>query len=112
MILQIPHVDGTVAAIFRLPAKIWADHINLVGDFNDWNTSATPMRRGERYWEATVNLPAGSTSYYAYLVDDTDWCSEYQGVQARELNAAGPPIQLIPIEVLNARARVSSSIAS
>lgn len=109
MILQIPRSDGTVAAVFRLSTQIWADTIYLVGDFNNWSTNATPMRRGEQYWEATVTLPAGSTAYYAYLLDGSDWCSEYCG-ESRQGDVLQAPLELIPIEVLNARSRAVSRL--
>ncbi len=102
MILQLPLDNQHVAVLFRLPSQIWADSIYLVGDFNCWNTSATPMRRGEQYWEATVTMPAGSTSYYAYLVDGKDWCSEYRAA-AYELGGAPPPVNMLPIEIAQVR---------
>lgn len=101
MIVQLPLNNEQVMVVFRLPAQIWADSIHLVGDFNNWSTSATPMRRGEQYWEATVTVPAGSTCYYAYLVDGKYWCSEYNTARhARDYS--GPRVAMIPIEIAQA----------
>ncbi|MCX7790233.1 MAG: isoamylase early set domain-containing protein [Chloroflexaceae bacterium] len=101
MIVQLPLNNEQVMVVFRLPAQIWADSIHLVGDFNNWSTTATPMRRGEQYWEATVTVPAGSTCYYAYLVDGKYWCSEYNG--ARHARDSGAPrVAMIPIEIAQA----------
>lgn len=109
MIVQLPLDHGDVAVVFRLPASIWADSVFLVGDFNGWSTSATPMRRGEQYWEAALKLPAGSTYYYAYLVDGVDWCSDRPGDQQR-VGLCPPPIQLLPIEIAGARRSVNASL--
>jgi len=101
MIVQLPLNNEQVMVVFRLPAQIWADSIHLVGDFNNWSTSATPMRRGEQYWEATVTVPAGSTCYYAYLVDGKYWCSEYNRAM-RPRDSAAPRVAMIPIEIAQA----------
>lgn len=102
MIVQLPMDHGEVAVLFRLPASIWADSVFLVGDFNGWSTSATPMRRGEQYWEASLTLPAGKTYYYAYLIDGVDWCSDRPNSQ-RAVGMNPPPILLLPIEIAGVR---------
>ena len=102
MIVQLPLEDRAVAVLFRLPTAIWADSVNLVGDFNGWSTSATPMRRGEQYWEAQFTMPAGGTYYYAYLLDGVDWCSEHEQGQAN-IGLNPQPIRFLPVEIQRAR---------
>jgi hypothetical protein len=97
MIIQVKRADGAVAVIVRLPAHLSARSINLVGDFNGWSTSATPMRLGASYWEAMVAVPVGATSYYAFLVDGVAWRSEYAGPQAAPSPQLSP---FLPIEIL------------
>lgn len=101
MIVQLPLDNQKVTVLFRLPAQIWADCIHLVGDFNNWSTSATPMRRSEQYWEAALTVPVGSTCYYAYLVDGKYWCSEYSGA-AHSQDASLCQVAMIPIEIAQA----------
>jgi 1,4-alpha-glucan branching enzyme len=102
MIIQIPQNDDSVTVFFRLPASIWADSVYLVGDFNEWSTHATPMRRGEHYWEARLSLNAGGRYFYAYLVDGMDWCSE--SLPRKGVGIDEPPITFLPIEIAQARA--------
>ncbi|HMQ32970.1 MAG TPA: isoamylase early set domain-containing protein [Chloroflexaceae bacterium] len=102
MIVQLPLAEGEVAVLFRLPSSIWADSVCLVGDFNGWSTSATPMRRGEQFWEAALKLPAGATYYYAYLVDGVDWCSDLPS-DRRTAGLSPQPIRLLPIEIAGVR---------
>ncbi|PDW03942.1 isoamylase early set domain-containing protein [Candidatus Viridilinea mediisalina] len=102
MIIQIPQNDDSVTVVFRLPTSIWADSVYLVGDFNAWSTRATPMKRGEHYWEVKLSLSSGGRYYYAYLVDGMDWCSEALPIQPS--NSAAPPITFLPIEIAQARA--------
>lgn len=66
-------VTGEEAVQFVLVAP-GASSVALVGDFNDWSTSATPMRAvaGNGVWVATVPLDPGRYRY-AFVVDDTTW---------------------------------------
>jgi hypothetical protein len=54
-----------------------AGAVSLVGDFNDWSASATPMQRvqGNGVWSVTVPLDAGRYRY-AFLVDGDIWLSD------------------------------------
>ncbi len=50
-----------------------AESVVLVGDFNDWNAGATPLRRtGDGVWTALVPLSPGRYRY-AFMVDGTRW---------------------------------------
>jgi len=51
-----------------------ASSVSLVGDFNDWQRNATPLRpAGARgVWSVSVPLPRG-THQYAFIVDGTRW---------------------------------------
>jgi hypothetical protein len=54
-----------------------ATSVSLVGDFNDWSRTATPMRpaAGDGVWAATVPLEAGRYRY-AFLIDGTRWLTD------------------------------------
>lgn len=51
-----------------------ASAVALVGDFNDWSTSATPMRTaaGDGLWTVTVPLAPGRYRY-GFLLDGAEW---------------------------------------
>lgn len=61
----------TVHVVRFMLTDTQAKSIVLVGDFNDWSKSATPLTRTPdgKAWIATVNLPAGRHEY-AFLVRD------------------------------------------
>lgn len=49
---------------------IEADSIVAVGDFNDWNAEATPLKKFKNgKFKATVDLDADSSSEFRYIVD-------------------------------------------
>ncbi len=51
--------------------------VTLVGDFNDWDASRTPMHRaqGGALWSATVSLTPGRYRY-AFLVNTSQWVAD------------------------------------
>jgi hypothetical protein len=54
-----------------------AASVSVVGDFNDWQVSATPLVReeGDGVWWVTVPLAPGRYRY-AFLVDGTTWLGD------------------------------------
>jgi 1,4-alpha-glucan branching enzyme len=72
---QADHVRVT----FVLPSTMWAEKVSLVGEFNDWDTSATPMthNRTDANWKASVDLPAGRRYRFRYLVDGKEWLNDW-----------------------------------
>lgn len=77
MITKRPGPPGKVRVTFALPAAIWADTIYLVGDFNDWDTQATPLRQTEYGWMVTLDLEAGRSYQYRYLHNSTEWHNDW-----------------------------------
>lgn len=70
--------SGNVRVTFAMPVGTWADSIHLVGDFNDWNPLATPLHLDEDSWSVTLDLEAGQTFEYRYLINGTEWCNDWR----------------------------------
>lgn len=70
---QLPVHDTVVKFFFVAPQ---AARVSVVGDFNDWNESATPMVRsaGGGLWTLTLPLPAGRHTYA--FVADGQWTAD------------------------------------
>src|SRR5258705_383919 len=68
-----------------------ATHISLVGDFNDWDATRTPMRRAgsEPVWTAVVPLAPGRY-HYAFLVDGSRWLADPSAPAARDEDYGAP----------------------
>jgi 1,4-alpha-glucan branching enzyme len=71
--------NGQVRVVFRLPYTTLADRISVVGEFNDWDTTATPMnhRRPDAEWSAAVVLDAGRRYRFRYLLDGRQWLNDW-----------------------------------
>ena len=69
-----PTRGGTVRVTFELPTAEPAGAVSVVGDFNDWDPYAHPLRkRGNGARTAVVNVPAGSTLHFRYLAEGGVW---------------------------------------
>jgi len=69
-----PTSSGTVRVTFVLPAAEPAGAVSVVGDFNDWNPYAHPLRkRASGIRSAVVSLPAGTTLRFRYLAEGGIW---------------------------------------
>lgn len=68
----------------------------LVGDFNDWNPAATPLRRAsDGVWSVTVPLRPGRYRY-TFIVDGTRWRRDPAAPPALE-DDFGAPTSVITI---------------
>ncbi|MFC2031094.1 isoamylase early set domain-containing protein [Chloroflexota bacterium] len=80
MITKKP-VENTalVRVTFELPSTMWAERVNLVGDFSDWDTTATPMthNRSDANWKVSLDLAAGRRYRFRYLVDGKEWLNDW-----------------------------------
>jgi 1,4-alpha-glucan branching enzyme len=71
--------EGLAHVTFRLPATILAERITLVGEFNDWDTRATPLRqrRHGASWQVRLALRTGRCYRFRYLVDGQEWLNDW-----------------------------------
>ena len=69
-----PGRNGTVRVTFALSADEPCGAVSVVGNFNDWDPFAHPLRRranGTR--TAAVIVPAGSSLRFRYLAEGGLW---------------------------------------
>jgi hypothetical protein len=60
-----------------------ASSVSLVGDFNAWNTSATPLQRQGSAWTVEIALPPGR-HMYSFVVDGSEWVTDASAARAPE----------------------------
>jgi len=64
---------------FKLPAEVGAETAVLCGDFNQWNTEETPMKKlKDGSFSATVSLNAGKAYRFRYLLDSDRWENDWE----------------------------------
>ena len=72
--------DGKKCKVtFELPADVNAESAFLVGDFNDWDESAQPMKqRKDGSFSTAVSLITGQTYHFRYLLDGERWENDWE----------------------------------
>jgi 1,4-alpha-glucan branching enzyme len=63
-----------VKVTFALPAEGIAQPVSVLGDFNNWDPYANPLKkRSNGTCSAVVEVPAGSAFRFKYLDADGTW---------------------------------------
>ena len=74
MIRKRYSTDRKMIVIFEIPGTIWAECVNLVGDFNNWDRASLPFRRGrDENWRVEVEIDPGREYRFRYLLDGAHW---------------------------------------
>jgi 1,4-alpha-glucan branching enzyme len=79
MITKLPSTqEGHACITFSLPFSIEAEWVNLVGEFNGWDTQATPFERQHLgpHWQVTLTLATGRRYRFRYLINDQEWLND------------------------------------
>ena len=67
---------------FYTARELDAGNVALVGDFNQWNEAATPMKPlKDGRFKATVELPVDQRFQFRYLVDNSLWHNDWEADQ-------------------------------
>ena len=64
---------------FSIPESITkaAKEAHVVGEFNDWSTSATPMKRlKDGAFSVTIELETGRSYQFRYLLVKANWAND------------------------------------
>ncbi len=69
---------------FTLPEAIRAETVYLVGDFNDWSETATPLRKGKAgLFSVTLDLEKERAYQFRYLVNGEEWQNDWNADEYR-----------------------------
>ncbi len=52
-----------------------ANSVHVAGDFNDWNSSATPMEKVGNTWQVALDLKPGEYMY-KFVINGADWVAD------------------------------------
>ncbi len=64
---------STCQVTFQLPKEVKAKEASLVGEFNDWDEGAVPLKKVKSAWKTTLQLEQGQEYQFRYLVNGTEW---------------------------------------
>ncbi|HDH34330.1 MAG TPA: glycoside hydrolase [Nitrospirae bacterium] len=84
---------------FRLPQEAASDAtvVTVVGEFNNWDLSDTPMKKLKNgSFTATLKLPCGNEYRFRYLIDSSRWENDWSADEYKQ-NAFGGEDSVIRI---------------
>ena len=58
---------------FQLPKDVKAKQVSVVGEFNNWDETAHPLKKVKSVWKTTLELEQGREYQFRYLVDGEAW---------------------------------------
>lgn len=62
---------------FIYPNTNHAKRVSLVGEFNHWDTKASPLKhKKDGAFEVTLELEKGQDYQFRYLTDQGEWCND------------------------------------
>ena len=65
---------GNVEVTLNMPAIEGCQQLCLVGDFNEWNETATPMQQAaDGTWSVTLELEPNREYQFRFLADGQTW---------------------------------------
>lgn len=94
--IQVREAAAGTVVQFALPVPA-AHQVVVVGDFNHWDTHATPLRRTSGgTWQTTVRLTPGA-HVYSFVVDGTRWVPDPKAPVAPGSADFGSPNSLMTV---------------
>lgn len=95
--VSTPAVTDTVKLVQFMLVAPEAHSVSVVGDFNDWDPAATPLREAADagVWTITVPLSAGRHQY-VFMVDGNRWTPDPAAPRAME-DGFGTPNSVITV---------------
>lgn len=76
---QVLKTKPVCKVTFSLPAQVQGETVFLVGDFNNWQEDATPMKRNkDGSFSATLELEQGKEYQFRYLVNSSEWHNDWE----------------------------------
>ncbi len=78
MIRKEKTAGGKLKVIFSMPALEGVSALYLVGSFNDWKDTATPLvRSSDGGWSVALTLDAGWAYQYRFRDQDGGWHNDW-----------------------------------
>ena len=65
---------GVVKVTFELPSEVAAEQAVVVGEFNNWDPTATPLKRKkDGSFSTALTLESGKEYRYKFFLDSQRW---------------------------------------
>src|SRR5688572_25058245 len=93
---------GKVRVTFSMPPLDDVTQFCLVGDFNDWSITKTPLKLGaDGLWSTAISLEEGRDYQFRYLANGIEWHNDW-AADAYQPNEYGTDNSVVCLKVLPA----------
>jgi 1,4-alpha-glucan branching enzyme len=68
-----------IKVTFEMPPECGASTVTVVGDFNNWDKAATPMKKRKKdgVFATALTLTAGEVYQFRYWLDGSHWENDW-----------------------------------
>jgi 1,4-alpha-glucan branching enzyme len=101
---KFPETKTTRRTTFRLPkvAAPDAKSVSIVGDFNNWDIHANPMKKQENEdYVISLDLEQGREYQFRYLIDESKWENDWKADKYVRNSYGDSDNSVVVIESLN-----------
>jgi 1,4-alpha-glucan branching enzyme len=103
---------GKVRVTFTMPKLEGVEQLFLVGDFNSWSVTATPLvRAADQTWSVALTLDSGRKYEYRYFADNQVWHNDWAADGAVK-NSFGSENSVVTLEEAPAAAPKKKAAAA
>jgi len=89
---------GKVRVTFTMPKLEGVKQLFLVGDFNNWSVSETPLTRAaDETWSVALTLEGGRKYEYRYFADNQVWHNDW-AADSYVMNSFGTENSVVNLE--------------
>ncbi|WP_259015951.1 isoamylase early set domain-containing protein [Emticicia fluvialis] len=79
IVKQFSKTKSVCKVTFTLPSEVVnnAKNVALVGEFNDWNSTANLLKKQkDGQYKTSLELPLGAEFQFRYLLDGSEWLND------------------------------------
>ncbi|MEP7359623.1 MAG: isoamylase early set domain-containing protein [Anaerolineales bacterium] len=89
---------GKVRVTFSMPPLDDVTQMSLVGEFNDWDIDATPLKLGaDGQWSTSLSLEEGRDYQFRYLANGLEWHNDW-AADRYQLNEHGTDNSVVSLK--------------
>jgi 1,4-alpha-glucan branching enzyme len=98
-VIKITERNGTTSVTFALPIDDAPAPVSVVGDFNDWDPLATPLRkRSNGTRSARIEVDGPTVARFKYLAEGGEWFNDPEA-HGFEVNEYGETNSVLAVGV-------------
>lgn len=102
---------GNYKVTFTYPANEGTQTVQVLGDFNNWNSNEAPkLKKGKEGFTTTLELNAGNSYEFRYLINSNQWENDVHADQHVPSLYAGTNNSLLQLDAVEAPVKKTTAV--